>query len=256
MLAATKKCVLVTAMLTFPNAIGAMNDGIESLIDKFHTAAAEGDLEEIKQLVLEKEVDVNYQASGNITALYQAAWCGYFEVVQWLVEEANARTDLADHLGRTPLHMAALTGRFPIVYWRITQGYADLDQPTHRGHTALYCSVARGYIEIARWLLKQGANPTVFKSLGEQPSKNDNRVSSLLQEHNQYLCSAKKATRNLLVSQSSQWETLLLLLHQYLGWDVIPYEKADKERHSNTQKKSGNFYETKKLYCPISCVIL
>ena len=256
MLTTAKKCVLATFLLTFSNATGAMDDITESLIDRFHTAIAEGDLEEIKRLVLEKQVDVNHQTFGNITALYQAAEYGDFDTVQWLVEKANAKMDLADHLGRMPLHMAAIGGHLSIVRWFITEGHADLDQPAHQGRTALYWSVARGYMQIARWLLQQGANPTALKSLAGQPNKNYNRVNYLLQEHSRYICNVKKATRELLISQNSQWNTLLPLLHEYLGWDTVEQEQASNEHDNEIREALEKSTARLKCFYTLSCEIL
>ncbi|MEM7496211.1 MAG: ankyrin repeat domain-containing protein, partial [Myxococcota bacterium] len=215
---------------------------------KLHQAAAAGDLKEVKQLVQEEHVDVNHQHTDGTTALYEAAFNGHIEVVQWLVEEeAGARTDLGDGSGCTPLHAAAAGGNLEIVEWLITEGHADLNQPDHGGRTALYWAAsdpcwaddARGHPEVARWLLDQGADPAALRKLASQLDKIREDIDPLLRKHgryvrdarerDQYVRDAKQAARDVLILQNSRWETFLPLLYEYLGWNAVGDEEAESE---------------------------
>ena len=224
MLAEAKKCVLATVVLAFSNtAVAAQTNVLETqpIIEEMAeggtllSAASRGDLLTVQKLI-KQGVNVNYQDGDLKTALHLAAGQGKAEVAKWLVEEASAKTDLGDYRGRMPLHAAAMGGYLCIVRWFVSNGYADLNQPDHIGHTALYWSAAYGNTEITQWLLNQGADTTELESFVEHY---DN-INHLLQEHGQRIRDAKQATGNLLISQSSQWKTLLPLLYEYLGWQT------------------------------------
>ena len=122
MFVSAKKLLLSAgALLILSNAAAATNAALETRMlrknflwtgelsiqgtafPKFHQAAAAGDLKAVKRLVQEEHVDVNHQHVDGATALYKAAFNGRVEVVQWLVEEADARTDLGDESGCTCL---------------------------------------------------------------------------------------------------------------------------------------------------------
>ncbi|MEM7496210.1 MAG: ankyrin repeat domain-containing protein, partial [Myxococcota bacterium] len=247
MIVTAKKCVLATVLLAFSNAAGAMDNGTDSLTDKLHWAAAAGDLEEVKQVASEEYVDVNHQAAGNMTALHQAATSGNLQVAKWLVEEAGAKTDLGDESGCTPLHAAACSGNLEIVKWLVTEGHVDLDQPDHEGHTALYwaasalrwCGDRYGHAEMVRWLLDQGADPVALERLAGQLDKGRKDINRLLRERGRYVRDAKQTTRDVLIPQNGQWESLLPLLHKFLGWHVIDIQEKSGGKHDDETQEAS-----------------
>ncbi|MEM7496327.1 MAG: ankyrin repeat domain-containing protein, partial [Myxococcota bacterium] len=265
MFVSAKKLLLaVGALLILSNAAGAMNAALETRMlrknlreaggffiqgtasPKLHQAAAAGDLKAVKRLVQEEHVDVNHQHMDGATALYEAAFNGRVEVVQWLVEEADARTDLGDESGCTPLHAAAYGGNLEIVKWLVTEGHVDLDQPDHRGRTALYWAAsglcwgddAHRHAEVARWLLDQGADPTALESLAGRLDESCEDIDRLLRERGRYVRDARQATRDVLISQNGQWESLLPLLHKFLGWHVIDIQEKSGGEHDDEIQKT------------------
>ena len=262
---ARKLLLSAGALLILSDAAGAMDNGTDGLNDKLCWAAADGDLEEVKRLTSEEHVDVNHQIVGNMTALYMAAASRNLQVVKWLVEEADARTDLGDESGCTPLHAAAYGGNLEIVKWLITEGHADLDQPDHKGRTALYwvasglCWAGDGYghAEVARWLLDQGADPAALESPAAQLDESCEDIDRLLRERGRYVRDVKQATRDVLISQNSQWETLLPLLHKFLGWHVIDIQEKSGGKHDDeTQEASEKLTAASKRCYSLSCGIL
>eukprot|EP00750_Incisomonas_marina_P012093 INCI16559.1.p1 GENE.INCI16559.1~~INCI16559.1.p1 ORF type:complete len:288 (-),score=62.59 INCI16559.1:115-978(-) len=78
------------------------------------TAAYNNELEEVN-LYLSCGADPNTRNSmlGNgETALHNAALGGHLEMIELLVQEGKADTDLQDNCGNTPLHIAARSGHY------------------------------------------------------------------------------------------------------------------------------------------------
>ena len=247
MFAWMKRYILAIALLAFSDATVAMEFGNESMNSALLAAASRGNLLAVQESV-RQGADINCRDSNFQTSLHLAAAQGDDEIVKWLVQEADAQTDLKDYFGRKPLHIAVINGHLGVVQWLITKGNVDLNQLDGNKRTALYWSVKYRHVEVTQWLLGQGANMEIR-----------NIVFSdflLLSKIAGYVCKVKEVARDVLISQDSQWETLLPLLHEYLGWNLIEDEKASNRHDNEVQEALEKLTTRSKCCCSLSCEIL
>ena len=99
------------------------------------SAAASGDLDEVKRLVLDCGVDPKIKDEEGDTPLHYAALEGHLDIVKLLLEH-GADPNVKDGFGETPLHFAAL----------------------------------EGHLDVAKLLLEHGADPNVQGVEGNAPS--------------------------------------------------------------------------------------
>jgi len=78
--------------------------------ERLFLAAASGDLDEVKRLVLDCGVDPNAKDVVGETPLHYAALEGHPDVAKLLLEH-GADPNAKDYKGDTPLHYAASEGR-------------------------------------------------------------------------------------------------------------------------------------------------
>ena len=100
-----------------------------------HTAAQRGDVQKIKQLLLDR--DVNELDANSWTALHHAAATDASAEVTSLLLAAKASVNSQTDASATPLHMAAFHGRFAMLLQLLLAG-ADLLAKDVDGHTPLY----------------------------------------------------------------------------------------------------------------------
>ena len=75
-----------------------------------HCAAAEGNLESVKELIEKEAYDPELKTPDGITPLHCASCCGQLEVVQYLVDEMNCDPTTEDKYGECPIvYTAACT---------------------------------------------------------------------------------------------------------------------------------------------------
>ncbi|KAK7399977.1 hypothetical protein VNO78_11175 [Psophocarpus tetragonolobus] len=86
-----------------------------------HTAAAWGQIEVVRNLIVSYDIINSDNAQGN-TALHVASYRGYLPVVEILIEASPSLTTLTNHYGDTFLHMAVVGFRSP--------GFCRLDKHT------------------------------------------------------------------------------------------------------------------------------
>jgi glycerophosphodiester phosphodiesterase len=110
---------------------------------------------DIVRLLIEAEVDINYQDQQGETALHVAARYGHDACAKALLEGSplqKAKTELAEHTyGWTPLFIASVDGNAGVVELLIEAG-ADADRIDSSGWTAKEHASLRGHMEIARLL--------------------------------------------------------------------------------------------------------
>lgn len=161
------------------------------------TAAAEGDLDRVKMLVLKKNINPDAR-SAITTPLAHAADAGHLAVVTFLVDEAGANPNQArpdmvtpllvaaenghetiveflllrkahpnqvDNLFRTPLGQAS--GEHEHIVTLLLQAKASPNIPDWRGVTPLMYASEANKINIARLLLKHGAHTDVANEAGK-----------------------------------------------------------------------------------------
>ncbi|KAG8895970.1 hypothetical protein FRC01_012095, partial [Tulasnella sp. 417] len=126
-------------------------------------AATAGDLEELQTLfrnIIEETGCESFVLANDhaprtgLTALHHAASRGYLAIVQWLVENCGAMTDLEDKEGETALHKASLNGHISVLKYLLSLEIekADVHAQDADGWTALHNACSKGYLDIVRFL--------------------------------------------------------------------------------------------------------
>ncbi len=128
------------------------------------SAAAEGNLEKIKQLISEKQELVKTSNESKKTALHIAAEKGHLEIVEYLLEK-GADINAKNKFELTPLFSAAENGNLELAEMLIKQK-ADVNAFSQFFGTALHRAVYMGHPEVAKYLLEQGAKVTAQNSTG------------------------------------------------------------------------------------------
>jgi len=106
---------------------------------------------------LKQGLDVNKADAGGRTALMMAAFDGYTEIVDLLLEH-EAAVDQRDGAGRTAL-MYAASGPFPQTVERLIKSGADVNlKDSVERWTALMIAAAEGQKPVVEMLLRNGAD--------------------------------------------------------------------------------------------------
>jgi len=139
----------------------------DDLVDDFHDAAEDGDLEEVKRLIrLIDDVDI-VDKRGD-TALILAASEGRVEVMRFLLE-AGADINWQGQLGGTAIWTAVLVDEVEAVKF-LAEAEADLEIRSDEGSTPLYVASSNGNFPAVTVLLKAGADvEAVFHKSGTTP---------------------------------------------------------------------------------------
>merc|ERR1712137_955541 len=119
-------------------------------------AAADGNLDKIKQKLANGVVAVDGQDANGKTPLMEAARWGYLEVVTYLKEQ-GADINKTTTEGATPLHIAAEGGHNDIVNYLLDNG-VDINVQNNSGDTPLMNAAGRNKPETVRLLVSRGAN--------------------------------------------------------------------------------------------------
>jgi len=128
--------------------------------------AGRGDLEAVKVL-LKAGVDINSQDiySGN-TALNSAAWNGQVEIIKILLEDPNLDIDFANNRQRTALMTAVGRGHLEIVKILLAAG-ANVNALDYHGSNSLMMALEGSHTKIAEILIKSGININAIDNFGQ-----------------------------------------------------------------------------------------
>lgn len=138
-----------------------------SLVTPLQRAAANGELEEVENLVA-KGAEVNLSTGNFGTPLSQAAMYGQTHVAKWLLDH-GANVDVRTHDSRsTPLYDAALHGHLEIIRLLLTRG-ADPNVQNKDGFTPLHAAAERGHLMVVKELLAHGADVHAISKRGITP---------------------------------------------------------------------------------------
>lgn len=147
------------------------------LADRLVKAVRTGDLEEIKQIMIDGkhgkvDVDVGIACLGilnddRMTTLQIAANYGELPIVQWLVEQGAYinKTHAGD---RTSLHIAVKAGHLEVVQYLVQRG-ADKGMVGDNTSSPLYCAAEFGLLKVVRYLVEQGAAMNKTRYSGRTP---------------------------------------------------------------------------------------
>lgn len=121
----------------------------------FHKAAAEGNIQLLKELIL--KVDINaFNTEGN-TPLHLAVINNQIDALRFLLDN-KAEREVRDSNGNTPLHRAALQGSASVLELLIQRG-AIVNVTNKQGNTPLHDAAMAPNTQLVRMLLDAQANP-------------------------------------------------------------------------------------------------
>ena len=128
-------------------------------------ASADGDLAAVKRLVAEG-VDINAADARGRTALLEAAWGGYRDIVSLLLEK-GAVVNRPDSSGFTPICRSVEEGFDAITALLLENGAEVNIRAGTRGSTPLMLAAENGNRRIVAMLLNHGAQVTMLDQFGE-----------------------------------------------------------------------------------------
>ncbi len=138
-------------------------DNMMGIDEDFLNAAKSGDCDQLEELV-RQDADVNYQDYANeYCALTYAVENDDYECVCKLLSFDGIKTDLScaeskDCIGGIPLHIAAFRGYRDIIQLLIEKSPQDLDEFEYCGYTPLHETVLSGELDAFQLLLDLGAD--------------------------------------------------------------------------------------------------
>ncbi len=115
-----------------------------------------GELERLKELLKDDEIDVDYVAENSWSPLLIATANGHYGTVKLLLEKA-AEPNISNALGISPLHFAAKYGKKSLCRLLIKYN-ADINQKDMEGNTPLIKAVEKDYFEIVEFLIENNAD--------------------------------------------------------------------------------------------------
>ncbi|KAM8927482.1 espin isoform 2-T2 [Pelodytes ibericus] len=139
-------------------------------LDRILQAARQGDLDTLRSLHAEGQIDPDLRDPLGASAVHHAARGGKLGSLRYLVDEAQLEGNCRARNGATPAHDAAATGNLACLQWLLTQGGCDFEDKDSSGATILHLAARFGHHEIIGWLLRFGTNDaTVPTDTGALP---------------------------------------------------------------------------------------
>lgn len=117
--------------------------------------AGNRNLEAVKWLVTECQVNVDSANECGETPLFHAVHFGHSDIYMWLVKEGHANVNAVTPNGITLLHQAAYRGRFDLVQWLVIDKKVNIEIKDFRGDTALDIAKRRQHTDIVKLLSQQ-----------------------------------------------------------------------------------------------------
>jgi ankyrin repeat protein len=130
-------------------------------------AAEGGENMIVKYLVIEREVDVNFQHNGK-TSLHYTSENGHFDVVEFLVKKGAEVNKQEDKTLLTALHYAARRGFLKIIKFLIDNG-ANSNLRDKQGKSCLHYSVIFGDVEVVEYLTEKVEDVNPVDAEGNTP---------------------------------------------------------------------------------------
>lgn len=132
--------------------------------------AMTGNLDSFKELLLNKDVDINYQyPTAKYSVLHCASGNGYHNIVQYMVKDYKDKLKIncVNSTNRTPLHFASRIGNIPCIKLLI-EYKAEINIQDCDGETCLHYCARLNHIEAIKFLLNSGANKDIKDNKGKK----------------------------------------------------------------------------------------
>jgi len=130
-----------------------------SIHGELKLAILSGQTEEVRRILSNGMVDMNYSTEEAPTPLYLAVMAGQKEIVQLLLEKGADSNKLGSINNTTPLMKASVLGHLDVVQLLLDGGanpnYAVLSHNIK--YTSLYVASTKGHLDVVRLLLDKGA---------------------------------------------------------------------------------------------------
>jgi len=124
--------------------------------ERFHWAAFEGDLEEIKSLCSDPAVNVNWRDDDGYVALSCACLNGHSLVVEHLLAHPKIDPNLSNYEGTTPFLIACQNGHKEVVSVMLADPRVDPNQLRGDQSTPLWVACQEGQFAVVQLLLASG----------------------------------------------------------------------------------------------------
>jgi hypothetical protein len=121
--------------------------------------AGSGALKELKQVITNRNPDINYIAPDGWSPLLIAVANGHDEIVKYLLKK-GAKPNIYNKLGASPLLFSSWYGNESLCRVLLKYG-ANVNQQDMEGLTPLMRATIRGHSSIAKYLLENGADPQI-----------------------------------------------------------------------------------------------
>lgn len=148
--------------------IFSSKDGDSNTGNKLVDASANGNLQEVKRLTEEEQLDPEQGVGKNeVNALHEAAVTGHLDVLRYFIEERGCNAACMS-VGGTPLHYAAMKNHLHIVQYLIEMQQVEPFIRSHNdGSTALQCACYGGSIDVIHYLAKEMSKYLPLKDIVE-----------------------------------------------------------------------------------------
>lgn len=138
------------------------------MTDTVWTAAIFGDLDILKKLVEEDEIECDEIDDRGFTPLTWSARNGHMNVLEYLCDERKCSTEKGSFGGLKPLHHACNKNLESIVKYLISAG-SDANSTDDNMDTPLHWAASRGILNIVMALLDAGADFNAANAQGVTP---------------------------------------------------------------------------------------
>ncbi len=149
-------------------------------------AVNKNDAAAVRRLIAEG-ANVDELDSGGDAPLVIAAYKGYAEITQLLLEAGASVAAVDPGMKATALHAAAYAGRVETAKL-LVEYHIDIDkQGPYNGYTALHDAIWQNNVEVARVLIDAGANLTLKSHSGETPldfarAKHATQIAAMIEQ--------------------------------------------------------------------------
>ncbi len=133
---------------------------------ELNTAAAKGDLDKIKELLMQP-VPVPINDHKGDTPIHYAAMTGHVDVLQYLLG-VGFDANTANRENVRPIHWAAFGGQREAMRLLLDHG-ADAEAMDNHGRTPLFAAAHGGSAEVIQLLLDRGAHVNLVDGVGDTP---------------------------------------------------------------------------------------
>ena len=126
----------------------------EQTVCEFVVAAGpDGDLDQVKECVVNRGVDVKAQIGNKLQAIHLASYFGRLNVVQYLVETCHVDVKVKNKDGWTPLHLASQRGHLPMVQYLVEKCQVNVMMKDIDGCSAFHLASGKGHLDIVKYFV-------------------------------------------------------------------------------------------------------